>query len=228
MLSIQHAELCYGTKVAFSNFSLEVQEGDMVSIIGKSGCGKTSLLYAIASLLPLSRGAIATQGECSIMFQQDRLLPYKRVVDNVLLGLPKKMKDEAQALLSLVGLEEKRSDFPKQLSGGERQRVALARSLIRNPRLLLLDEPFASLDEMTRERLQDEVKTYVQEHQITLLLVTHSISEAVFMGRRIIVMTKEGISFETENPYHELGDVRSKTQAFELQQTLRLHLGGNR
>ncbi len=228
MLSIRDAELRYGSKVAFSGFSLEVQEGDMVSIIGKSGCGKTSLLYAIASLLPLSRGGIATEGECAIMFQQDRLLPYKRAVDNVLLGLPKYRKDEAQDLLSLVGLREKMHSYPKQLSGGERQRVALARSLIRKPGLLLLDEPFASLDEQTRERLQDEVKAYVKAHRITLVLVTHSISEAVFMGSRIVVMRENGIAFETANPYHELSDLRTREEAFELQKTLRTQLGGSR
>ncbi len=210
MLSIQDARLLYGSKVAFSGFSLEVQKGEMVSIIGKSGCGKTSLLYAIASLLPLNGGTITTEGECAIMFQQDRLLPYKRAIDNVLLGLPKQMRGEAEALLALVGLKEKMSSYPKQLSGGERQRVALARSLIRKPGLLLLDEPFASLDEQTRERLQDEVKAYVKANNITLVLVTHSIAEAVFMGSRIVVMTEEGIVFETTNPYHELSDLRIK------------------
>lgn len=228
MLSIQDARLLYGSKVAFSGFSLEVQKGEMVSIIGKSGCGKTSLLYAIASLLPLNGGAITTEGECAIMFQQDRLLPYKRAIDNVLLGLPKQMRSEAEALLALVGLKEKMSSYPKQLSGGERQRVALARSLIRKPGLLLLDEPFASLDEQTRERLQDEVKAYVKANNITLVLVTHSIAEAVFMGSRIVVMTEEGIVFETTNPYHELSDLRIKKEAFELQRILRSRLGGSR
>lgn len=228
MLSIQDARLLYGSKVAFSGFSLEVQKGEMVSIIGKSGCGKTSLLYAIASLLPLNGGTITTEGECAIMFQQDRLLPYKRAIDNVLLGLPKQMRGEAESLLALVGLKEKMSSYPKQLSGGERQRVALARSLIRKPGLLLLDEPFASLDEQTRERLQDEVKAYVKANNITLVLVTHSIAEAVFMGSRIVVMTEEDIVFETTNPYHELSDLRIKKEAFELQRILRSRLGGSR
>jgi len=228
MLSIQDARLLYGSKVAFSGFSLEVQKGEMVSIIGKSGCGKTSLLYAIASLLPLNGGTITTEGEYAIMFQQDRLLPYKRAIDNVLLGLPKQMRGEAESLLALVGLKEKMSSYPKQLSGGERQRVALARSLIRKPGLLLLDEPFASLDEQTRERLQDEVKAYVKANNITLVLVTHSIAEAVFMGSRIVVMTEEGIVFETTNPYHELSDLRIKKEAFELQRILRSRLGGSR
>lgn len=227
MLSIQDASLSYGTKLAFSHFSLEVQQGDRVSIIGKSGCGKTSLLYAIASLLPLSTGSIASPLECSIMFQQDRLLPFKRALDNVCLGLPKDMRKQAQEMLALVGLSDKAESYPKQLSGGERQRVALARCLIRKPRLLLLDEPFASLDEQTRERLQDEVKAYVQAHHITLVLVTHSIREAVFMGNRIVVMTPGGISYETENPYYALSDLRSRTEAFELERTLRAWLGGN-
>lgn len=226
MLSIKDAGLRYGSKVAFSNFSLEVEEGGMVSIIGTSGSGKTSLLYAIASLLPLSEGSISAPEQCSIMFQQDRLLPWMRVIDNVILGLPKQMRKEGEQLLSLMGLLERRESYPKQLSGGERQRIALARSLIRNPRLLLLDEPFASLDEQTRERLQDEVKTYVKEHGITLLMVTHSIKEAVFMGERIVVMTPGGISHETANPYHGVGDLRSSIEAFALERELRSHLGG--
>lgn len=100
--------------------------------------------------------------------------------------------------------------------------------MIRKPGLLLLDEPFASLDEQTRERLQDEVKAYVKANNITLVLVTHSIAEAVFMGSRIVVMTEEGIAFETTNPYHELSDLRIKKEAFELQRILRSQLGGSR
>lgn len=228
MLSIQALEVKYGPKVAFSNVSLDVCQGDMVSIIGKSGCGKTSLLYAIAQLLEPSTGSIVLQGgnnSCSLMFQQDRLLPWKRVLDNVLLGLSKHHEKQACTLLSMLGLSDKIERYPNQLSGGERQRVALARCLIRRPRLLLLDEPFASLDEQTRQRLQDELKSYVQEHAITLLLVTHSIREAVFMGKRILVMTNQGFSYCTQNPYHPLENLRSNTDAFALEQELRLQLG---
>ncbi len=228
MLSIQALEVKYGPTVAFSNVSLDVCQGDMVSIIGKSGCGKTSLLYAIAHLIEPSTGSIELQGgsnSCSLMFQQDRLLPWKRVLDNVTLGLSKDYEEQACSLLRMLGLSDKIQCYPKQLSGGERQRVALGRSLIRKPRLLLLDEPFASLDEQTRQSLQDELKAYVQEHTITLLLVTHSIREAVFMGKRIFVMTNQGFAYCTENPYHAMDNLRSNTDAFAMEQRLRLQLG---
>lgn len=162
------------------------------------------------------------------MFQQDRLLPWKRAVDNVLLGLDESMRPQAEKLLKLVGLELKSNRYPRQLSGGERQRVALARCLIRNPRLLLLDEPFAALDEQTRERLQEEVKQFVLERGITLILVTHSISEAVFMGERIVVMTKNGILAQTTNAWNREKDLRFRSEAFELQQMLRRQLEGVR
>jgi ABC-type nitrate/sulfonate/bicarbonate transport system ATPase subunit len=229
MLTICDAQVCYGAHSAFSHFSLNAKRGEMISIVGKSGCGKTSLLYAIAGLIPLSQGSITIGGgstNCSLMFQQDRLLPWKKVEENVMLGLGPESREYAQSLLALVGLGHRKNSYPSQLSGGERQRVALARSLVRKPGLLLLDEPFASLDEQTRERLQEEIKRYVKQHGITLLLVTHSIKEAVFMGERIIVMTPQGLSYETTNPYHEYEDIRSNTDAFSLEKELRLQLGG--
>lgn len=230
MLAIRDAQVCYGVHTAFSHFSLAANRGEMISIVGKSGCGKTSLLYAIAGLLPLHQGSITIGGgstNCSLMFQQDRLLPWKKVEENVMLGLGPESGEYAQALLALVGLGHRKNSYPSELSGGERQRVALARSLVRKPGLLLLDEPFASLDEQTRERLQDEIKGYVKQHGITLLLVTHSIKEAVFMGERIIVMTPQGLSYETTNPYHKDEDIRSNTDAFSLEKELRLQLGGS-
>jgi ABC-type nitrate/sulfonate/bicarbonate transport system ATPase subunit len=229
MLAINDAQVCYGAHPAFSNFSLAAKCGEMISIVGKSGCGKTSLLYAIAGLLPLSQGSITIEGgntNCSLMFQQDRLLPWKKILENVMLGLGPESRAYAQALLALVGLGHREDSYPSELSGGERQRVALARSLVRKPGLLLLDEPFASLDEQTRERLQDEIKAYVRKHDITLLLVTHSIKEAVFMGERIIVMTNQGLSYETKNPYHSFEDLRSNSDAFSLERVLRTQLGG--
>ena len=231
MLTICDAQVCYGAHSAFSHFSLNAKRGEMISIVGKSGCGKTSLLYAIAGLIPLSQGSITIGGgstNCSLMFQQDRLLPWKKVEENVMLGLGPESREYAQLLLGLVGLGHRRNSYPSQLSGGERQRVALARSLVRKPGLLLLDEPFASLDEQTRERLQEEIKAYVKTHGITLLVVTHSIKEAVFMGERIIVMTKQGLSYETANPYHEYEDIRSNVGAFSLEKELRFQLGGSR
>ncbi len=227
MLAIQDAQVDYGSHTAFSHFSLSVHVGETISILGKSGCGKTSLLYAIASLLPLASGTIDRSVEadhCTIMFQQDNLLPWKNVLGNVLLGLPATYRDEAEKLLERVGLQDQLHHFPQQLSGGMRQRVALARALVRRPQILLLDEPLAALDEQQRELLQDDIKTYVRTHQITTILVTHSIREAAYMGSRIIIMTPGGITCQAENPWIDDPDLRTRDELFGLEQQLRSEL----
>lgn len=230
MLDIGNACVAYGKTKAFRNFSLHLGQGEMVSIIGTSGCGKTSLLYAIMDLVPLAEGSIHVEGgpaACGLMFQQDRLLPWKTAVDNILLGLEKTSKDEAMTILGWMGLQAKAKSYPSQLSGGERQRVALARTLVRKPRVLLLDEPLASLDEQTRETLQDDIKSYALAHNITALLVTHSIQEAIFMGQRIVVMTNSGLSFEMRNDLHQAQDLRKQSDFFRMERALRSALGGS-
>lgn len=227
MVSLQDVRLDYPGHTAFSHFSLSVAPGEMVSIVGKSGCGKTSLLYAIAGLLPISEGSLYVEGgvgSCGIMFQQDRLLPWKTTIDNILLGLGRERKKEGESLLEDMQLAGYAKQYPHQLSGGMRQRVALARALIHHPRLLLLDEPFAALDEQQRERLQNEVKDYVIRNEITLLLVTHSIQEAIFMGSRMVIMTPKGIAFEQENTIHRDKEIRNRTEFFAMERTMRRQL----
>ena len=228
MLHIRNASVVYPGHTAFTDFSLTVSQGEIVSVLGASGCGKTSLLYAIADLVPLASGSIhLTEGQssCAIMFQQDRLLPWKHSTDNVLLGLSDDHRDAAEDLLERMGLAAVMKYYPDQLSGGMRQRVALARALVRKPKVLLLDEPLAALDEQQRERMQDEIKTYATEHVITILMVTHSIREAVYMGSRIIIMRPDGIAYETENPFHREPQLRTMQQYFTLEKSIRKRFG---
>lgn len=227
MLAIKNAQVVYGDHTAFSRFSLSVDAGETISILGKSGCGKTSLLYALAALVPLASGTIIREEEaenCTIMFQQDSLLPWKDVLENVLLGLSDTYREDAKLLLSRMGLQQQLHHYPHQLSGGMRQRVALARALVRKPQVLLLDEPLAALDEQQREYLQDEIKSYVRTHGITTILVTHSIREAAYMGSRIIIMTTAGITYQIENPYVDDPHLRTREELFGLEQQLRTQM----
>ena len=196
--------------------SFDVFSGESMAIIGPSGCGKTTLLYVLAGLLPLTSGQVLIDGsrierprkETAFIFQDFGLLPWKTVWDNVRLGLQingvakAQQRDIVQPLLADMGIDQYRDKYPVQISGGEKQRVAIARSLALSPDLLLMDEPFSSLDAMTRERLQEIILTKWRERGFTYLIVTHSVEEAVFLGRRIMVMSPRPASIKkvVENP----------------------------
>ncbi|MFW6363756.1 MAG: ABC transporter ATP-binding protein [Spirochaeta sp.] len=227
MLDIQSATICYGTETAVENFSLKITAGEMVSIVGPSGCGKTSLLYAAAGLRKLQHGTIqleTTRDRCGLIFQDDRLLPWLTIRKNILLGAYNVSPDELDLLLNTLRIHNHAHKYPNQLSGGQRQRAAMARMLIRKPELLLLDEPFASLDEQTREDLQQELLYYVQSHHITMLLVTHSISEAVFLGGRIVIMQQAGFFHELENLTHLDPAAREQTAYYDTIRAVRAQL----
>ena len=171
----------YGQHSVLRDLNLEVAAGQFVAIVGRSGCGKSTLLRLIAGLERSTSGRILINGEplrslnldARVMFQDARLLPWKRVLQNVRLGIRHRSNDRAIWALQQVGLEERSQDFPLVLSGGQKQRVALARALVSNPRLLLLDEPLSALDALTRREMQQLIELLWQEQRFTALLVTH-------------------------------------------------------
>jgi NitT/TauT family transport system ATP-binding protein len=188
--------------VALENVSLDVQEGELVSIIGPSGCGKSTLLEIAGGLQEPTSGRILVDGtpttgpgpERAIIFQSYALFPWRTVLRNVAFPLEvskvSKAERESRAAeaLRLVGLSKFRAHYPAQLSGGMRQRVAIARAFIRDPDILLMDEPFGALDAITRELLQEQLSTLHREQRKTVLFITHSVSEAVRLSDRVIVL----------------------------------------
>ena len=181
---------------------LAVRQGEFVSIIGPSGCGKSTILKLVAGLVPVTSGTLLVGGttpagarkSVSFIFQDPTLLPWRTVARNVDLALeldraPRESRAATvDALLALVGLQHVARAYPRQLSGGMKMRVSIARALARKPRILLLDEPFAALDEMSRDRLNEELLRLREEQKWTVLFVTHSVAEAVFLSDRIVVL----------------------------------------
>ncbi|MCS7282221.1 MAG: ABC transporter ATP-binding protein [Anaerolineae bacterium] len=196
------------------DLSFQVAEGEFVTVIGPSGCGKTTLLRLIAGLIRPVSGQILLRGnpvfqpsrEVGFVFQQPALLPWRTALENVALPLEvdgcsrKEALQKARALLRWVGLEGFENAYPTHLSGGMAQRVALARALIHDPSILLLDEPFGSLDALTRETLARELARLWEERRLTVLMVTHSVSEAVFLADRVLVLTPRPTTLAAEVP----------------------------
>ncbi|MGB7783898.1 MAG: ABC transporter ATP-binding protein, partial [Pseudolabrys sp.] len=192
-----------GPLTAVDNVSFEVRQGEFLSVIGPSGCGKSTLFNVIGGLLSSHEGIVSVAGEpisgphksIGMVFQEESTFPWRTVTDNVafpleLVGMSKaKRVERARHFISLVGLDGFENRYPGELSGGMRQRVSLARTLASEPKILLMDEPFAALDEQTRLLLGDKVLQIQQQLKQTTLLITHNITEAVQMSDRILVMT---------------------------------------
>ena len=188
---------------ALDEITLDVQADEFVTLVGRSGCGKSTLLRIVAGLLQPSQGTVRVDGapvsrprrDVSLMFQRPALLPWRSVLENVLLpaeihGLDRRAsRRRAIELLELVGLEQFAERPPRELSGGMQQRVALCRALLPDPRILLMDEPFAALDALTREDLSLELQRIWEQHRKTIVFVTHSIEEAVLLADRVVVLT---------------------------------------
>jgi len=180
----------FGVRTVLDQLELTIEDEELVVLLGPSGCGKSTLLRLLAGLDRPDGGRIEVPAKRAIVFQGNRLLPWQRVLRNVTLGLRGPDADQrARKALADVHLTDREKAWPKQLSGGEAQRVALARALVAEPELILLDEPFAALDAITRVRMHALVRELRREHHASMLLVTHDVDEAIALADRILIMS---------------------------------------
>jgi sulfonate transport system ATP-binding protein len=188
----------FGDREVLADLDLTVAQGEFVALLGASGSGKTTLLRILAGLEVASAGEVLVPEVRTVVYQEPRLVASMRVWRNVVIGLPRSRATRARAVDALreVGLEDHADAWPGTLSGGEAQRVALARALVREPQLLLLDEPFAALDALTRLRMQSLVAELCSRHHPGVLLVTHDVEEAILLADRVLVLTDSRISLD--------------------------------
>ena len=193
-LTIKEGSVSFGPIEVFHDLSLEISQGEFVAVVGPSGCGKTTLLNLLSGFLKPSSGSVAYSGRVRMVYQHDSLLPWKTAAQNIGLGLrdlhsETERERQLKEMLRLIKLEEFAAHYPHQLSGGMRQRVELARALAGATDILLLDEPFSSLDYLTRLRLRRELARMLDELPRTVVLVTHDIEEAAQLADRILVLS---------------------------------------
>jgi sulfonate transport system ATP-binding protein len=213
----------FTVKGVLNGVDLDIRKGEFVALLGRSGCGKSTLLRALAGIdhEAAGEGEIFVPDRISVAFQDARLLPWKRVLDNVVLGLTTPAaKDRGRAALAEVELAGREASWPFELSGGEQQRVALARSLVREPELLLADEPFGALDALTRIRMHALLKRLVTVHQPAVLLVTHDVDEAIALADRVVVLeagkvaADEPIAREARDRADEAAAIKTRLLAY--------------
>jgi len=229
--------------VALYDISLAIRKNEFVSLLGPSGCGKTTLIRIIAGLLAADRGDVLVNQQCvtvpgrdrCMVFQQFGLLPWRTVMSNVEFGLEIEgmARDERRAVadkyLELVGLKGFENYYPHQISGGMQQRVGIARALSKKPEILLMDEPFGAVDAQTREQLQEELLKIWAQTETTVVFVTHSIDEAVYLSDRVVVMQarpgriKEEVAIDLPRPRWE-GDIKADPRFAQLRARLRASL----
>lgn len=215
---------------ALANINLEIHEGEFVSIVGPSGCGKSTLLSIVAGLLRPTSGSVLVEGEkvtgpskkIGYMLQKDHLFDWRTIAQNVLLGLEiqksitPKAREYAERLLVTYGLAEFRHKYPSQLSGGMRQRVALIRTLVTNPRILLLDEAFSALDYQTRLAVNDDIYAIMKKENKTAIMVTHDIAESISMSDRVIVLTRRPGTIKSCHNIEMRMDIRTPLSSREV------------
>ncbi|HYE22506.1 MAG TPA: ABC transporter ATP-binding protein [Verrucomicrobiae bacterium] len=233
MFKIEHINYSYGSLRVINDISLDIKEGEFVSIIGPSGSGKTTLLKMLGGLLSPSKGSIAIKGgsldlavkrrDFGFVFQNPVLLPWRTVLQNIQLPLEiigkKAPVNKSKKFLEIFGLEGFGDYYPAALSGGMKQRVAIARALVFNPDILLMDEPFGALDELIRERLNLELLKIWEQTGKTIIFITHSISEAVFLSNRVVVLSERPASIvnvrEIDLPYPRTTKIKQSSEYFK-------------
>ena len=241
-LTIENACFSYGEEPVVDRIDWRIEQGEFHCLVGRSGCGKTTLLKIAAGLLPPSEGSIRVQGTeirepsalVGFVFQTPNLLEWLTVLDNILLPpslhrtIAPSDRDRAQDLLALVGLGGLDGRYPNELSGGQQSRVAIARGLITDPLILLMDEPFAALDAMTREDLQDDLLALCATKKTTALFVTHDIAEAVYLADRVAVMEAGRIrdALAVALPRPRAADIRYSPEFSALCREARLAMDG--
>ncbi len=228
LLTMSHIEKTFaGDVVALKDMNLTVNDGDFVSLLGPSGCGKSTALRLISGLMHPTRGKIEWAGgqgsdDLGVVFQEPTLMPWATVAQNVWLpfrlrGTPySAVRDEILEALKLVGLEKFQTSYPRELSGGMKMRVSIARAMVTKPRLILMDEPFAALDEITRFKLNNDLLELKAAIGCTVIFVTHSVFESVFLSDRIVVMAARPgrviHELEVETPYPRSEEFRTSAE----------------
>lgn len=243
-LRIEQAVYSYDGKMpTLIDINLEIKRGEFHCLVGRSGCGKTSLLNIASGLLIPDQGAVYINGQrlkkpmadAGFVFQSPTLLEWKTVLENILFPIElkrkstKKEQERALSLLLLMKISDLAHQFPQQLSGGQKSRVAIARALIKNPPFLFMDEPFAALDAITREEIQDDLLAICNDQNMTALFITHDISEAVYLSSHVTVMGKGNIVYNEKInlPEPRTLNVRYSEHFNELSHRIRQALEGN-
>ncbi len=241
MINIRNLRINYGNETALENINLNILKNKTYAIIGPSGCGKTTLLYAMAGLIVPFEGKVLINGEeirkirreTAVILQNGGLLPWKTTWDNVSLGLEARKLDKSAvnrsvaSILEELGILEHKDKYPSQLSGGQKQRAAIARSLVLEPDLLLMDEASSALDAINREHIQNLILRLYKKKTVTMVMVTHSIEEAVFLGQSIVIMERSSIKHIIENPYFGDEDIRFKQDYYNICSEVRKWLRGD-
>jgi len=230
MIEIKDLHISYGNEVALDKVNLNIEKNASYAILGPSGCGKTTLLYSIAGLIKANKGTIFINGKklngirqnTGVILQNYGLLPWKTVWNNVLFTLLARRVNKSTAysrtedLLKDLGIYEYKDKYPSELSGGQKQRVAIARTLALEPDLLLMDEPSSALDAMTKEHIQNIILNIYKQKPTTLIIVTHSIEEAAFLGQKIAIMGKANIIQIIDNPYFGKDNLRENIDFYRF------------